>query len=140
MGTTRVLPDVLADLERRRQPEKRRLGVDRLGLLDPNAHRLVGVFKVPANLELGMAGLVDPLVEKPLQVLAGSRFHRLAEIVALDDLKLVRGHVGADALPPGMRRPASPRSACNTHAPFEYVTLSNISSDVSYRGSTIGRR
>ena len=48
-----------------------------------------------------MAGLVNPLVEKPFQVLARGRFHRLPEIIALDDLKLVCGHIRADALPPG---------------------------------------
>ena len=72
-----------------------------LGLLHLHPHGLVGVFVMPAHLELGMPGLVNPLVEEPLQVLARRRFHRLAEIVGLDDCELVRGHVTPNPLPPG---------------------------------------
>ena len=113
------LSGVLGDLERRRQAEERRLVVDGLGLLDSHAHGLVGVFIMPANLELGVAGLVDPLVEKPLQVLAGRLFHRLAEIVGFDDLELVRGHIARGYPATRPRRPAARGACASTHAPLE---------------------
>ena len=97
------LPRVLGDFERRRQAEQRRLRRRLSGSAGLRTRTVLSASSImPANLELGMAGLVDPLVEKPLQVLAGRRFHRLAEIVGLDDLELVRGHIAADALPPGL--------------------------------------
>ena len=75
------------------------LGGIHLGLPHGEGERRGGRVVDGGDLELGMAGLVDPLRPEPAEALAGGVEHRLAEVVAGGGAVGVAGEIAVDRRP-----------------------------------------
>jgi hypothetical protein len=113
-------------LDRDRQPEQRRRALDGLDLLDPHLAQPGRAIPAGRDLELGVAGPGDPLVEEAVEGAPGGLGDGAREVAGLDRAVAVLDQVVAQARPEAGVAELAPQHVQHPRALLVEVVIEDV--------------